>query len=133
MLYQTHLVWEDEIAPIASGGFDKIDKFNNMDNPRYPLKGVKYVTQEPDDFYWPLNHVEFHFSRYDEDTVLMYINTVTPNFDYFDIFVETDEAPVKFSKNLYKLIAFDSSIFVKSVNKFGMKGNLAQIFISRVQ
>ncbi len=122
-LYQTHLVWEDEYAPVAEGGFDKLKKFNSMDNPDYPLEGVRFVTHDRNDFYWTLNHVNIHIERIAEMRILVYFDTVTPNFKTFKI---SESGGVSSqSGNSYKLKNVFGEVTVRSINIFGMTGRVS--------
>ena len=128
-LYQAHLVWDDELAPIKDGSFDKVDKFTNTDNPDYPLKGVKYVTHNKSDFYWTLNKVAIDFERTANDKIRIYIDTITPNFDFFEIRI-TDENKAQNYKQTGNIkdinnIYFD--LLVRTFNKQGVPGTFTQV------
>jgi len=127
-LYQTHLVWEDEYAPVAEGGFDKLEKFNNMDNPDYPLNGVRFVTHDRNDFYWTLNHVNIHIERIAEMGILVYFDTVTPNFETFKIYESGGISGL--SGNVYKLKIVFGDFTVRSVNTFGIIGRASMFTIT---
>jgi len=126
-LYQTHLVWEDENAPIAEGGFDRLKRFNNMEDPNYPLNGVRYVAHSKNDFYWPLNHVTINIERTGEEVYIVYFDTITPNFESFEIF---DGIVVHQSNHMHKLSNIYGKLNVRSVNKFGMLGPSSAMSLS---
>lgn len=130
-LYHAHLVWEDEYAPVAEGGFDKLEKFNNMANPDYPLNGVRYVTHSKSDFYWPLNHVTINIERTGEEVYFVHFDTVTPNFESFEI---VDGSIIRQSNHTHKLKYIHSQFNVRSVNMFGMLGPSSVMSLSpRIQ
>ncbi len=119
-LYQAHLVWEDRYSPVSKGGFDKIDRFANG--------GVKFVTHERSDFEWTLNLVNITIQRSGEETVKLYYNTITPNFDHFEYSVAGDHAKAA-GVNEYKN---PTALFqISSVNAFGVKGRVSTIELSQ--
>lgn len=126
-LYQVHLVWEDEKTLVADGGFEKLDKFNNTDNPEYPLNGVRYVTHNKSDFYWNLNRVVLNLERTGDYRLNMYIDTITPNFDYFEIYNAGDV--YKYKKNIFELTNAFSEIYVRSFNKLGRCGVMSKLIL----
>ena len=128
-LYQYHLIWEDEKALIADGGFDKLNKFNNKDNPQYPLSGVRFITHELSDFYWELNHVVLNLERTDDYHLNMYIDTITPNFDFFELGEISENAMHKITDNIYDLTIAFSEMYVRSINKFGHTGPKSELFL----
>jgi hypothetical protein len=128
-LYQPHLVWEDELAPINEGSFEKIKKFTNMDNPDYPLKGVKYVTHKSSDFYWNLNTIVLHVERPEDEKLRIYIDTITPNFDYFQISSATENKVYKTSDNVIEFNEIYNTITVNSYNKIGYFGKKVRMSI----
>ncbi len=130
-LYQVHLVWEDDKAIIAEGGFEKLDKFNNLENPAYPLKGVKYVTRDEDDFYWILNHVMVHVGRESINNIRLYLDTITPNFDFFEITVSDRNLLYKLPNNEIVLEDCFSDITIKSFNSFGISGSKTTVLLRR--
>ena len=126
-LYQHHLVWEDKYAPVAEGDFDRLDSFNNKDNPDYPLDGVHFVTHNMDNFNWPLNHVTINVERKGEDDYFIYLDTMTPNFEAFEIFhvsttLQTDHT-FKMNNPLRDFV-------VKSINVFGKYGPFSKLSLS---
>ncbi|HUT62913.1 MAG TPA: transglutaminase domain-containing protein, partial [Anaerolineae bacterium] len=126
-LYQVHLVWEDEKTLVADGGFEKLDKFNNTDNPEYPLNGVRYVTHNKSDFYWNLNRVVLNLERTGDFRLNMYIDTIAPNFDYFEI--ENVGDVYKYKKNIFELTIDFSEIYVRSFNKLGRCGVMSKLIL----
>ena len=126
-LYQSHLVWEDEKAPVAEGGFDRLKRFNDMENPDYPLNGVKYVTHSEDDFYWPLNYVTINIERTGEEVYFVHFDTVTPNFESFEII---DGNIIHQSNHMHKLWNIHDQFNVRSVNLFGMLGPSSVMYLS---
>ena len=124
-LYQYHLVWEDEYTPLSDGGFDKLDIFTNGNNPEYLLEGVKYVTHNKHDFDWKINDVEINIARTGIESIKMYFNTITPNFDHFLIYV--DGQPEKLTQNIYSPKKLFGDYFVRSVNKLGVWGPASNI------
>ena len=125
-LYQTHLVWEDEMAPVAEGGFDKFDKFNSNENIDYPLNGVRFVTHDRGDFNWPLNHVSINVERTGQEDIILYFDTITPNFDSFEIVDFGIKRQREYTYKLGKSITFR----IRSVNKFGMLGPASRLSFS---
>ncbi|MCE5250045.1 hypothetical protein LLG96_07475 [bacterium] len=125
-LYKNHLVWEDEYSPVSEGSFDRLDKFNRSDNAEYKLNGVHFVAHEQSDFYWTLNHVVINFTRTGDETIRLYLDTMTPNFDSFQILQNTS---VQKSQNRVELRDFVGDIFVRSVNKFGVAGPFSELNI----
>lgn len=115
-LYQSHLVWEDRYSPVSKGGFDKVDRFANG--------GVKFVTHNRTDFDWTLNLVNITIQRSGPESVKLYYNTVTPNFDHFEYTVgykpakATNIVEYKLPNNIYT---------ISSVNAFGIKGTTSLI------
>jgi len=128
-LYQVHLVWEDELAPIKDGSFDKVDKFTNTDNPDYPLEGVKYVTHNKSDFYWTLNKVALDFERPANDKIRIYIDTITPNFDFFEIRITDEDKPQNYKQtgNIKDIDKIYFDLLVRAVNKQGVPGAYSQV------
>ena len=124
-LYQAHLVWEDEYAPVAEGGFDRLDKFNS-ENSAYPVSGVKYVTHTLSEFYWNLNNVTMHVERTDDENGRLHFDTVTPNFDYFQLY---KDGKVYKSQGVYELTPILGDFLVRSVNKFGSRGPTSKVSI----
>ena len=112
-LYNTHLVWEDRYAPVSQGGFDKLDKFSQG--------GVRYVTHTRSDFSWNLNVANITVERTGEVSVKMIFNTITPNFDHFNLRVS--DKPTR-TGNVYELkdIISSSHVIISSVNAFGVTG-----------
>ena len=82
-LWEYHLVWEDEKAPVSEGAFDRVEQFTNTGDSAHPLKGVRFVTHDEKDFYWPLYHMEVNLSRTSSSQILYYLDTLTPNFKNF--------------------------------------------------
>jgi hypothetical protein len=128
-LYQTHLVWEDASSLIAQGGFEKLDKFTNTDNPSYPLTGVKYVTHTVSDFYWMINNVTITVERSENNTLLAYFDTFTPNFDHFTIIMDQNNTkPIYLKENIFAIRNL-TNMSVTSVNMFGRSGPLSLLGI----
>jgi hypothetical protein len=125
-LYQGHLVWEDEKTPVAEGGFDRLDKFTNSDNPEFKLNGVRYVAHERSEFYWGINHVVINFTRTGDETIRLYLDTMTPNFDYFLMLVNGNP---KKSQNIVDIQGVVGDYYVRSVNKFGAMGPFSTLTI----
>jgi len=118
-LYQTHLVWEDALSLVSEGGFDKIDKFSQG--------GVKFVTHTRSDFEWMLDHVNTTLERKDNDRIAFYLTTFTPNFDYFEIKIDSNQkTPIKNniikSKNVFINQTIRNAYIITPVNKLGTKG-----------
>lgn len=110
-LYQTHLVWEDDLSPISEGGFDKIDKFSPG--------GVKYVTHKRTDFNWILDHVKMTVERKKEGQLVFYLTSLTPNFDYFE--VSTDKKMIK-AGNVFEPKSPNNLFLITPVSKMGIRG-----------
>jgi hypothetical protein len=110
-LYQTHLVWEDEMSPISEGGFDKIDKFSPG--------GVKFATHKHKDYNWILDHVNVSVSRKKDGQVVIYFNSLTPNFDYYEIAI--DNKSMK-SGNVFEPRSAFNLFRVTPVSKLGIRG-----------
>ncbi|MFC1489950.1 hypothetical protein ACFL6K_01945 [Candidatus Latescibacterota bacterium] len=127
-LYQTHLVWEDENATVAEGRFGELEQFNNTDNPNYPLEGVKYVTQDKDQFYWSLNSVDIHLERVGNDEINVYLDTLTPNFKEFLIF--TAGTATSISTNIFNIKKFVGDNTFRSSNEFGRMGRFSSLDIA---
>lgn len=113
-LYDSHLVWEDRYSPVSRGGFEKLGKF--------PRGGVRYVTQTRSDFEWNLNVVNLTFKRPEEETVILYFNTMTPNFDHFNL--KAAEKTVKTS-NIYTMNKTFDRVIINTVNAFGIEGRIS--------
>lgn len=126
-LYRYHLVWEDEKTPVSEGGFDKLDKFTDMKDPDFPLKGVRYVTHNWNDFYWLLNRVHINLERRAEDDVYLYFDTLTPNFKKFELF---DQGLKWQTGNVYELLNYALEFKVRSVNMFGMYGHSSNMMLT---
>ena len=125
-LYTAHLVWEDERAPVSEGEFDKLDRFNSMENSDYSLKGVRYVAHDKNDFYWPLNHVSINVERSTQEDIIIHVDTITPNFENFEIFGSDISHGRK-----YRLYMENPTNFgIRSVNKFGLKGPISKLGFS---
>ncbi len=124
-LYQAHLVWEDEYAPVAGGGFDRLDKFNS-ENSAYPVSGVKYVTNTKSEFYWNLNNVTMHVERTDDENGRLHFDTVTPNFDYFHLY---KDGQIFKPQGVFELTPILGDFLVRSVNKFGNRGPISKVSI----
>jgi hypothetical protein len=85
------------------------------------------VTRDPSTLYWPLNHVEIAVGVKGQETepagVMVYLKTLTPNFDHFE--VRIDEA-VEFSHHESHLTwPFKpglNALSVRAVNAFGVGG-----------
>ena len=125
-LYTAHLVWEDERAPVSEGGFDKLDRFNSMENPDYPLKGVRYITHDKSDFYWSLNHVCINVERLSQEEIIIHVDTITPNFEEFEITGSNIIHDRKYRYNMEN----PTNFAIRSINKFGVKGPISQIGFS---
>ena len=118
-LYQAHLVWEDPYSPVSKGGFDKLDRFANG--------GVKYVTHKRTDFEWTLDMVNITIQRSGPETIKLYYNTVTPNFDHFEYYIEGKPAKAA-NINEYKLVG--ALYQIVSVNAFGIRGKASSVEFS---
>ncbi|MFC1650748.1 hypothetical protein ACFL2X_04195 [Candidatus Latescibacterota bacterium] len=127
-LYQAHLVWEDEKATIAEGRFDELEQYNNTDNPKYPLEGVKYVTHDKDQFYWRLNFVDIHLERVEEMAIKLYFDTLTPNFKEFIISANNDN--LSQSSNIYYFKGFWGLNTFRSSNVFERESRFSHLNIS---
>ncbi|MDP2984286.1 MAG: hypothetical protein Q8O92_13275 [Candidatus Latescibacter sp.] len=110
-LYQTHLVWEDDLSPISEGGFDKIYKFSPG--------GVKYVTHKHTDFNWTLDNVNMTVERKKEGQMVLYFTSLTPNFDYFE--VSADKKTIK-AGNVFEPRSPNNLFIITPVSKMGIRG-----------
>jgi hypothetical protein len=121
-LYESHLVWEDEKAPISNGKFDKVDKFSGLKQ-----KGVRFVTHNRDDFNWSLNHVCINITRKSDNSIYVYLDTITPNFDSYEI----NDSGIKIIKDdLYKTIIPIGKKMFTSKNLFGVYGIISDFYIT---
>lgn len=117
-LYLAHLVWEDEQAPVAEGGFDRLERFNSHRHSDYPLDGVRFVTHDRNDFYWPLNHVSINVERTGQKDIILYFDTITPNFKTFEIM----DNVVSLSHSYRHDMNNPTNFVIRAVNVFGVKG-----------
>ncbi len=122
-LYRAHLVWEDEFSLVSEGGFDKIPAFEN---------GVRFVAHDEQDFYWNLNTVAVRIDRIENEKLKLTIDTITPNFDHFNLRVETDRGfrqlkPVKGNTTIVNELFVD--ILVRSINAFDHGGPVAHLVV----
>lgn len=125
-LYETHLVWEDENSPVASGEFNRLSAFENGK--------VRFVTHNENDFNWPINQVKFDIERTGNKHFKIHFDTTTPNFSNFLISLnsETAEKARTITSNTYDLEALDFEMTVWSVNAFGGVGARATVMVTKL-
>jgi len=128
-LFRYHLVWEDEYALVKDGGFERLEKFNNEDDPDFPLNGVRYVTHDESDFYWPVNQVALDLERIADDRLRVYIDSFTPNFDHFvtEVGVTQNNIRTERKTNVFETDMIPNDIIVRSYNKLGVPGPTAHV------
>ncbi|MFC1607414.1 hypothetical protein ACFL47_05530 [Candidatus Latescibacterota bacterium] len=123
-LYQSHLVWEDGYAPVAEGGYDKIETFTSQVSREYPLDGCNFVTHVKSDFYWDINHAQLHFERIGARKLRIHFVTMTPNFDSFYFRIGNE---VRKATNSIVIDDVVGDFSLQSINKFGIKGPRSQV------
>jgi LysM repeat protein len=92
------------------------------------LKAVldfKTEVDKPDDFYWDLNrtHLSFADGSPFADGVVVYFETITPNYSHFEIEIDGIRL-LKLNENkfLWPIHSGDNIIEVRSVNSYNQKG-----------
>ena len=131
-LFSSHLVWEDEYAAIADGGYERLNKFTSKDDPGHPLNGVRFVTHDVSEFNWAINNVIIDFKRLDNENIRIYLDTITPNFDHYVLNVENSggSEPYRITGNQIDLNFLSMDIYVNSVNKLGYPGPMFHVVLS---
>ncbi len=117
-LYQSHLVWEDQYSPVSSGGFEKTGRFADGE--------VQFVTHIRSDFEWTLNAINVTIQRIGPTKVVYHIDTVTPNFERFDAWVNDK---VLKTGNVFTVDNREQRVQITSVNGRGVKSPSAFVDI----
>ena len=84
---------------------------------------LRRVTADKEKFYWTLNQTEVWVQRRAGDVLELAFDTVTPNFDYFDVVVD-GHIPIRLHSPTYQwpLHAGANTLTVRAVNLFGVRG-----------
>lgn len=117
-LWEYHLVWEDEMAPVSQGAFDRVEQFSNTADTAHPLEGVRFVTHDRGDFYWDIYQMQVHINRTSENDITYYLDTLTPNFSHFlAISTETGQETVV-TNNVYTQGMITTELNFRVYDKF---------------
>jgi hypothetical protein len=89
---------------------------------------LKPTTSSERDLYWPLNQVEIRLginvSKEKSIELTVYLKTITPNFDRFEISMNgSPEISHRSSRLIWSFRSGVNTLTVRSVNTFGMKGS----------
>jgi hypothetical protein len=88
---------------------------------------LKPTTSDERDLYWPLNHVEIRFEiNVNKERVIelsVYLKTITPNFDRFEVSMNgLSEISQHSSRLIWSLRPGINTLTVQAVNTLGIKG-----------
>lgn len=88
---------------------------------------LKPTTSAEGDLYWPLNHVEIRLEiNVNKERIIelgVYLKTITPNFDRFEVSMNgLPEISQRSSRLIWSLRPGMNTLTVQSVNTFGIKG-----------
>jgi hypothetical protein len=95
---------------------------------------LKPTTSAESDLYWPLNQVEFRLgvnvSKEKSIELTVYLKTITPNFDRFEVSINGSlEISHRSSRLIWPLRPGVNTLMVRSVNTFGIKGSPSVLHI----
>jgi len=100
------------------------------------ILNLKPNTSNPNDIYWDLNRTYSTFSaeKIPNKAITVNLQTVTPNFSYFEIKDNKQTILIKTNEYIWKLHLGLNSLNIRSVNTMGQKGirSTIRIFISDI-
>ena len=80
-------------------------------------------TSKKSEAYWTLNQAEIHYRSWKGEGLELVFDTVTPNFDFYEIVVDGKEVQRNESSRFFwRLHKGENTLVVRPVNKFGVVG-----------
>jgi hypothetical protein len=91
---------------------------------------LRRVTYDRADFYWTLNQTEVLADRGFDGGLKLAFDTVTPNFDHFEVLANGSLTTQSTTAFTWRLRDGVNDLTVRSVNKFGLKGIDSRLRVS---